>query len=142
MFHAALTTTRMRSTLQLGLRTVALALVASCLAVARTEASQPTPTDIAISADAVVLTELGAHPLFPDRAADLPDLVDGGRELEDCVVPDGSGQSICDPLPQPLRWLCELLISVIGGGGGGIDWNQAIKDCLEAGGFPELHRRA
>lgn len=135
MFHAALTPTLPRACgPHLGLRTVALALVASCLAVARTEASQPTPTDIAISADAVVLTELGTHPLFPDRAADLPDLVDVGRELEDCVVPDGSGQSICDSLPQPLRWLCELLT----GGGGGIDWNQAIKDCLEAGGFPEL----
>lgn len=54
------------------------------------------------------------------------------------MVPDGSGQSICDPLPQPLRWLCELIISVIGGGGGGIDWNQAIKDCLDSKGFPEL----
>ena len=136
MFHAALTT-RMRSTLHLGLRTVALILVASCLAVAKTEASQPTPTDIAVSADGVVLSELGTHPLFPDRAADLPDLVEVGREFEDCVVPDGSGQSVCDFLPQPWRWICERLLGG-GGGGGSIDWNQAIKDCLEAGGSPEL----
>lgn len=138
MFHAALTPTRMRSTLHLGLRTVALALVALCLAVAKTEASQPTPTDIAISADAVVLNELGTHPLFPDGAGDLPDLVEVGRELEGCVVPDGSSQSICDSLPQPWRWICERLFG--GGGGGDIDWNQAIADCLAAGGSPELTR--